>query len=247
VESKGQTRETDVSLVIPVYNEETRLPRALNSLLDFLGTQGFSWEILIVDDGSIDRTAEIAKEVAEKTGQLHYLHTPHRGKGHAVRTGMLAAGGTFRFYSDADLSVPIDDLSRFLPALEQADVAIGSREAAGAVRFNEPRYRHAIGRVYNLLVRILLTPGLQDTQCGFKGFRGDVARELFSRQAMEDWGFDVEILYLAQRLGYRIAEVPVHWTYGRHSRIRVLRDIWRMFRDVWRVRWRAWTRQYDPR
>jgi hypothetical protein len=160
---------------------------------------------------------------------------------------MLAARGRLCFFSDLDLSVPIEDMLRFFPALEQTPVAIGSREAPGAVRYNEPGYRHLMGRLYNLLVRMLLLPGVQDTQCGFKAFRHDVAVELFSRQQIDDWGFDIEVLYLARRLGYNIIEVPVHWTYAGHSRIRAWRDSWRMFRDIWRVRWRAWSGHYSLR
>ncbi len=233
-----------VSVVIPAYNEERRLPVTLPRVVRFLEGQDFPWEVLVADDGSTDRTAEIVAELAQQHPGLHLRRLPHRGKGSALRSGVLAARGVLRFLCDADLSVPIEDLPRFLPALEEAEVAIASREAAGAVRYDEPVYRHWMGRIYNLLVRLLLLPGIQDTQCGFKGFRGAVVEPLFSRQGMEGWGFDVELLYLARRQGYRIVEVPVHWTYGRHSRVRPLRDSWRMFRDLWRVRWLAWRGYY---
>jgi dolichyl-phosphate beta-glucosyltransferase len=160
---------------------------------------------------------------------------------------MLASRGRLCFLCDADLSVSIEDLPRFLPALEQADVAIASREAPGAVRCDEPGYRHLMGRLYNLLVRLLILPGIQDTQCGFKGFRRETVQPLFARQGMGGWGFDVELLYLARQLGYRIVEVPVHWTYGPHSRVRPWRDSWRMARDLLRVRWRAWRGDYRVR
>jgi glycosyltransferase involved in cell wall biosynthesis len=234
-----------VSIVIPVYNEERRLPRTLPPVLAYLAAQPFSWEVVCVDDGSTDRTVELVTEMARRFPQVRLLRMPHRGKGHAVRTGMLAARGSRRFYSDADFSVSIEDLARFLPVLEEAEVAIGSREAPGAVRYREPLYRHLMGRVYNRLVRLLILPGIQDTQCGFKGFREEVVEPLFSRQGMEGWGFDVELLYLARRAGYRVVEVPVHWTYGQHSRLRPFRDAWRMLADMLRVCWKAWTRQYD--
>ena len=233
-----------VSLVIPVYNEEHRLPRTIPGVLAFLERQGFSWEVLFADDGSADRTAEMVQQLTGEHAGVRLLPLPHRGKGHAVRSGMLAAQGRFCFYSDVDFSVPIEDLPRFLPALEGAEVAIASREAPGAVRRAEPAYRHLMGRFYNAMVRLLLLPGIRDTQCGFKGFRHEVVSHLFSRQGMEGWGFDIELLYMARRRGYRIVEVPVHWTYGRHSRIRPLRDSWGMFRDAWRVRWRAWRGLY---
>jgi glycosyltransferase involved in cell wall biosynthesis len=238
--------EPDLSLVIPAYNEECRLPDTLPQVLTFLGAQSFSWELLIADDGSTDSTADIAARFARREPRLRLLRLPHGGKGHAVRHGMQQARGHFCFLSDADLSVPIADLPHFLPALERADVAIASREAPGAVRYDEPSYRHLMGRVYNLMVRLLLLPGIQDTQCGFKGFRREVVEPLFSRSAMEGWGFDVELLYLARRRGYRIVEVPVHWTYGQHSRVHPLRDSWRMTRDLLQVRWQAWQRRYDP-
>jgi len=234
-----------ISVVIPAYNEERRLPQTLPRVLRFLQGQPLPWEVIVVDDGSVDRTAEIVAGMARQEPSLRLLRLPHRGKGSALRAGMLAAQGTYCFLCDADLSVPIEDLPHFLPALQEAEVAIASREAPGARRIGEPAYRHLMGRVYNFLVRLLLLPGIRDTQCGFKGFRREVVSPLFSRQGMEGWGFDVELLYLARRLGYRIVEVPVQWTYGRHSRLRLFRDPWRMFRDLWRVRWRAWLGRYS--
>ncbi len=248
--SPPETGEADnrpapqVSIIIPAYNEERRLPQTLPHVLHFLQGQSYPWEVIVVDDGSTDRTPEIVAEMARREPALRLLRLPHRGKGHALRAGMLAARGTYRFLCDADLSVPIEDLPAFLPALQEAEVAIASREAPGAMRIGEPAYRHLMGRIYNFLVRLFLLPGIHDTQCGFKGFREEAVGPLFSHQGMEGWGVDVELLYLARRLGYRIVEVPVRWTYGRHSRIRLLRDPWRMFRDLWRVRWRAWLGKY---
>lgn len=233
-----------ISLVIPAYNEERRLPQTLPRVVDYFQKQDTPWEVIIADDGSTDSTVAIVAEHSRAEPRLRLLRLAHGGKGHAVRAGMEAAAGRFCFVSDADLSVPIADLPRFLPALAEAEVAIASREAPGAVRYAEPAYRHLMGRVYNWLVRLVLLPGIQDTQCGFKGFRRDVVQPLFSRQGMEGWGFDVELLYLARQLGYRIVEVPVHWTYGQNSRIHPLRDAWHMGRDLLRVRWRAWRGNY---
>lgn len=236
-----------ISLVIPAYNEERRLPETLPRVLQFLEAQESAWEVIIADDGSTDRTALITEEYSRSQPRLRLLRLTHGGKGHAVRSGMLAAQGQFCFLSDADLSVPITDLPRFLPALQGAEVAIASREAEGAIRYGEPVYRHLMGRLYNLLVRTLLLPGIQDTQCGFKGFRRETVPALFGRQGLEGWGFDVELLYLARQRGYRIVEVPVHWTYGKHSRVHPLRDSWRMGLDLLRVRWRAWRGNYRQR
>lgn len=236
--------DPDVSFIVPVYNEELRLTPCLEQVLPFLRTQPFRWEVIVSDDGSRDGTVKIAESFARQCPELRILRLPHRGKGHAVRQGMLQARGRWRFFSDVDLSVPIEDLPPFLPVLERADVAIGSREVPGAARYNEPGYRHLMGRVYNLLVRIVLLPAVQDTQCGFKAFGQEAAVALFSRQEIEDFGFDIEVLYLARRFGYRVVEVPVHWTYGARSSVRPLRDSWRMFRDIWRVRLRAWQGRY---
>jgi hypothetical protein len=155
---------------------------------------------------------------------------------------MQAARGAYRFICDADLSMPIEELPRFLPpALAHADIAIASREAPGARRFNEPAYRHLIGRAFNLLVRWLAIPEIHDTQCGFKLFRAAAAEDLFSVQRLDGWTFDVEVLYIALRRGYRIVEVPIPWTHHPGSRVRVLRDSVTMFLDLFRIR-RAWRR-----
>jgi dolichyl-phosphate beta-glucosyltransferase len=181
VEAPSILEKPDVSFIVPVYNEEFRLPACLEQVLAFFRAQSFPWEIIVSDDGSSDGTVEIAESFARQCPELRILRLPHRGKGHAVRQGILQSRGRWRFFSDVDLSVPIADLLPFLPVLGQADVAIGSREAPGAVRYNEPGYRHLMGRVYNLLVRIVLLPAIQDTQCGFKAFAEDAAVALFSR------------------------------------------------------------------
>ena len=179
---------------------------------------------------------------------VRVLHEAVRGKGAAVRTGALAALGAWVFLADADLSMPIEEVERFLPARTgDADIAIASREAPGAVRYDEPELRHLMGRVFNLWVRLLAVPGIADTQCGFKCFRGAVARDLFARQTVRDWTFDVEILFLARRAGYRLVEVPIHWTYKANSRVNPLRDALRMAAGVLRVRWNAIAGVYGRR
>ncbi len=244
MEKQGTLPHLDISVVIPAYNEEKRLPETLPHVLNFLESQDRKWEVLVVDDGSVDRTAEIVEQLVREHPGLELVRERHGGKGHAVRSGMQRARGAFVFLSDVDLSVPIEDLPRFLPALETAEVAIGSREGPGAIRYNEPAYRHWMGRIYNLLVRVVLLPGIHDTQCGFKGFRREAATVLFARQGMSGWGFDVEILYMARQRGYKVAQVPVHWTFGLHSRVRPVRAAWDMVRDLLRVRWQAWRGYY---
>jgi len=226
-----------LSIIIPAYNEESRLPETLEKIARFLDQQSYPAEIIVVENGSSDRTLAIAREFAAQDGRVRALHEERRGKGRAVRSGMLAAGGEHRFICDADLSMPIEQVNRFLPPqLEGVDIAIASREAPGAVRYNEPEYRHLTGRVFNALVRWLALPGLQDTQCGFKCFRAEVVEEVFPRQTIDGWTFDVEVLYIARRRGYHIREIPIDWTFNPDSKVRVLRDSWRMFRDLLMIR-----------
>jgi glycosyltransferase involved in cell wall biosynthesis len=172
-----------LSIIIPAHNEETRLPRTLEQVFAFLASQEYSAEVIVVENGSSDRTLEVAQGFASDHANLTVIHSAARGKGLAVRTGMLAASGDYRFMCDADLSMPIEQVNRFLPpALRDFDVAIGSREVKGARRYNEPAHRHLGGRLINLIIRLLILPSLQDTQCGFKCFRADVARDLFAHQ-----------------------------------------------------------------
>jgi dolichyl-phosphate beta-glucosyltransferase len=226
-----------LSLVIPAHNEAQRLPPSLDKIDAFLRQQSYTAEVLVVENGSLDKTLEVAQAYARKTPYLRVLHETARGKGLAVRRGMLEARGAYRFICDADLSMPIEQVSRFLPpALDNPAVVIGSREVAGAVRYNEPAYRHLIGRVFNTLVRWAALPGLQDTQCGFKCFRADVADLVFPRQTMVGMSFDVEVLFIARRLGYHIDEVPIDWYFDPDSRVRLVQDSLRMFMDLMTIR-----------
>lgn len=227
-----------LSLIIPAYNEEERLPRTLTNIQTFLQEQPYDSEILVVENGSRDRTAEVAAGFAP---EVRLLREKERGKGLAVRRGMLEASGEYRFICDADLSMPIEEVNRFLPPrLDDYDIAIGSREVEGSIRYNEPAYRHWVGRTFNVLVRTLAVPGFQDTQCGFKCFTADAAESLFPLQRIDGWTFDVELLFVALRLGYRVKEVPIHWYYFPGSRVRMVRDSWTMLTDLFRIRsnWR---------
>ena len=235
-----------LSIIVPAYNEENRLPRSLEQILEFAAQQTFGVEVIVVDDGSQDDTAAIVDEVHQHSPFVCVIRNPHRGKGYAVKTGMLAGSGEYLFLCDADLSMPIAEVLTFLPPrLEGYDVAIGSREIQGARRYNEPPYRHLMGRMFNLIVRIFAVRGFQDTQCGFKSFRHDAARTLFSLQTMDGFGFDVEVLFIAQRKGYRILEVPIDWCHVSNSRIDPVKDTLKMVRDVLRVRWNNWKGLYD--
>ena len=225
------------SIVIPAYNEERRLPFTLEKILAYLDQQSFSSEILVVENGSQDRTLAIAQEFAGHYASVRALHEDERGKGRAVSRGMLEARGEYRFMCDADLSMPIEELSHFLALAPRGfDIAIASREAPGAIRYHEPIYRHIGGRVINLMIRILALPGLQDTQCGFKCFRAQVAEDLFPRLTLGGWSFDVELLYIARLRGYRIQEVPIQWYFSAESKISPVGDAMQMGLDLLAIR-----------
>lgn len=236
-----------LSIIIPAHNEEHRLPSSLEKVLSFLITQPYQAEVLIIENGSQDRTAEVAQEFVEHRPNVFLLREPLPGKGLAVRRGMMEAKGEYRFICDADLSMPIEEVNCFIPPqLQDFDIAIASREVPGAIRYNEPLYRHWIGRGFNLLVRILATPGVHDTQCGFKCFKAEVAEELFKIQVLDGWAFDVEVLFIALKRGCKLVEVPIPWYYISGSRVRLFRDALAMFSDLIRIR-RNWRRGvYGP-
>lgn len=235
-----------LSIIIPAHNEERRLPATLEQVYQFLQTQPYTAEIIVVENGSHDRTLEVAQEFCKRIPILRVIHEEARGKGLAVKRGMLEARGEYRFFGDADLSMPIAEVNRFIPPqLPDMDIAIGSREAHGAVRYDEPHYRHWIGRAFNTLVRWLALPGLNDTQCGFKCFRAAVAEEIFPLQTFIGMSFDVEVLFAARRRGYRIVEVPIPWYFNPDSRVRIFRDSLRMGLDLFTIRLNAWRKLYD--
>jgi len=236
-----------LSIILPAHNEQDRLPDSLTRILAFLAAQSLEAEVIVVENGSTDRTAEVAEAFAHRHPSLRVLREARRGKGLAVRRGILAATGDYRFICDVDLSMPIDQVPRFLPpALVEVPIAIASREAPGAIRYSEPPHRHWVGRGFNLLVRLLAVPGLQDTQCGFKCFRADAAEELFRLQVLDGWTFDVEVLFLARRRGYRVVEIPIPWYYAPGSRVRLARDSVAMLTDLLRIRWYAARGSYGP-
>ncbi|MEL7645208.1 MAG: dolichyl-phosphate beta-glucosyltransferase [Anaerolineaceae bacterium] len=226
-----------LSIIIPAHNEALRLPAALERVAAFVRAQSYPCEVLVVENGSKDETAAIARAWLEKLPELRVLSLQEAGKGSAVKAGMLAARGACRYMADTDFSVPLEELPRILEAMQAgADVAIGSREAPGALRIGEPFYRHWSGRFFNMLVRWWVVPGIQDTQCGFKCFSAGAAEALFPLQTMSGWSFDVEVLAAAQQNGYRVQEVPVTWTYGTGSRIKPLRDAYALVSELWKIR-----------
>jgi len=226
-----------LSLVVPAYNEERRLPRTLPGVIEHLRRKEWSWELRVVDDGSADGTCAYVESLAADEPRVVLQREPHRGKGGAVRAGMLASDASLRFLCDADFSMPVHEVDRFLPPyLSDYDVAIGTREGPGAHRVGEPESRHVMGRVFNGLIQATLLPGIADSQCGFKCFTAEAAEALFSRQTIEGFAFDVEILYLARRLGLGVVEVPITWYYDDVSSVKPVRDTWRMLKEVLRIR-----------
>jgi len=237
-----------LSIVIPAYNEEKRLPDTLEKVIAFTDRQAYPSEVLVVENGSQDRTYAVAQAFAEHYDQVILLKEEQRGKGLAVQRGMLTARGEYRFMCDADLSMPVDEISRFIPpTLQDYDIAIGSREAPGAIRYNEPQYRHLGGRAVNTMIRVLALPGLQDTQCGFKCFTASVADELFRLQTLTGWSFDIELLYIARRRGYRIVEVPIPWYFNPESKLNVVKDAIKMGTDILTIHLNQLKGRYDSK
>ena len=232
-----------LTIIIPAYNEAQRLPHSLARIATFLRAQSFTTEILVVENRSTDETSEVVRNFAQTVAAsdpftLELLHSAP-GKGAAVKTGMLVGKGDYLFICDADLSMPIEEVAKFLPPQQEPkgyDVAIASREIAGAVRYNEPFYRHLMGRVFNHVVRKLIIPGIEDTQCGFKMFTRDAAAQVFPHQTIDGWGFDPEILYISHIRGLLLVEVPINWYYMAESRVNPLVDTFTMVREVLRIR-----------
>lgn len=232
-----------LTIVIPAYNEESRLPQSLERIGDFLRRQSYRSEVLVVENGSTDNTSGVVQAFGVHVSPddpftVELLHSA-QGKGAAVKTGMLVGQGDYLFICDADLSMPIEEVQKFLPpqmAHGQYEVAIASREVEGAVRYNEPTYRHIMGRVFNYIVRRLIIPGIEDTQCGFKCFTREAAQEIFPYQTINGWGFDPEVLYIARLRGLRVVEVPINWYYMAESRVNPIRDTINMLREVLRIR-----------
>lgn len=227
-----------LSIIIPAFNEAKRLPDTLKQIVKFIENQDYSSELIVVDNASSDRTGDILSGFAQRCSFLKCIYESVKGKGAAVRAGVMASKGEFLLISDADLAVPIGELNKLLTPLIQSnvDIAIASRELPGANRYNEPFYRHLIGRCFNRLVRAILLPGLQDTQCGFKCFRHTIAKKIFSSSTVNGWSFDAEILNIAILNGYRILEVPVDWYYRKFSSVNLFRDPLYMLWDIFRIK-----------
>ncbi|MBN1689189.1 MAG: glycosyltransferase family 2 protein [Candidatus Omnitrophica bacterium] len=228
-----------LSVIIPAFNEEKRIQETLGRIVSFLHEQPYSSEVIVVDDGSTDATVQAARD---KLNDFRHkiLETPKNiGKGHAVRWGMLTGEGQYLLFCDADLSTPIEEVNRFMAAHEDGyDIVIASRGLKNSnVEVHQSALRETMGKVFNLCARTLVFRGIHDSQCGFKCFKHEVAKDLFEKQKILGFGFDAEIIYLAQRKGYRIFEAPVTWRNSPNSRVSIILDPIRMFLDLVRIRW----------
>ncbi|HEX3822705.1 MAG TPA: dolichyl-phosphate beta-glucosyltransferase [Candidatus Sulfotelmatobacter sp.] len=236
------------SIVIPAYNEEPRLAATLNSVLAYVHAQAWDAEVIVVNDGSRDRTVEIVKTFAAKDPVLRLVENPgNRGKGYSVRNGMLNSRGRIVLFTDADLSSPIEEAPKLFNALDEgADIAIGSRWLRSEMQTHrQPLHRQLFGRIFNLLLRVILGLPFADTQCGFKAFKRPAIDAIFPLQRIERWGFDPEILFLARKFKFKVKEVPVAWGHSGDTRINPLVDGSRMVQEILRIRWNDLTGKYD--
>jgi len=237
------------SIILPAYNESARITATLDKILVHSTERGWNVEVIVVNDGSSDCTAEIVLEYAKKYAALRLLENPgNRGKGFSVRNGMLHAKGDVLLFSDADLSSPIEEADKLFTAIVKgADIAIGSRWIDSRLQIRrQPLHRRIFGRIFNLALRLILGLQFKDTQCGFKAFTRRSAQAIFPQQKIERWGFDPELLYLARKFGFTVSEVPVAWAHREGTRIHPLRDGVRMFVELLRIRWYALKGNYVP-
>jgi dolichyl-phosphate beta-glucosyltransferase len=236
------------SIIIPAYNESQRISASLDKILAYIAEQQWGAEVIVVNDGSRDNTAEIVREFAKSHPMVRLLENPgNRGKGYTVRNGMMHAHGDILLFTDADLSSPIQESKKLFAAINGgADVTFGSRWLQAELQTErQPLYRQVFGRIFNLLLRIILGLKYKDTQCGFKAFTRKAAHQIFSRQMIDRWGFDPEILFLAEKFGFKVAEVPVEWAHDDRSKINPVTDGAKMFVEMLRVRWASLTGKYD--
>jgi len=237
-------------VVVPAYNEQERLPRTLLRLHEYYESQEYPYDVAIVSDGSKDGTAQLVKDFVLTHPKFRLIeYTPNRGKGHAVRVGILAAEGDLILFCDADLATPQEETEKLLPhMLKGADVAIGSRPIAGAtLEIRQPWYRELMGRAFNKVVQLLGVRGIDDTQCGFKMFTRAAAMDIFKRTKLTGYGFDFESLMIARDLGYRIDEVPIRWMHQEGSKVNPIRDGMRMLAELVKLRFQGKKARIKPR
>jgi dolichyl-phosphate beta-glucosyltransferase len=239
----------ELSIIIPAYNEELRLSATLSRIADYVQASGRETEVLVVDDGSEDRTAAVADSFRAKIPSLRVISNGvNRGKGYSVRRGMQEAIGRIALFTDADLSAPIEETDKLIDALKAYDIAIGSRAIdRSLITVHESRFREFAGIIFNKIVRIILRLPFVDTQCGFKAFLRERCSIMFEQQRIERFGFDPELLYLARHHGLRAVEIPVRWGHSPATKVNMLRDSIQMFLDVFAIRWNALLGRYPRR
>ncbi len=237
-----------LSIVIPAYNEETLIEETLQYVIRYLEGKGFLDEILVVCDGCKDNTAAIAKRCAQKNDKIRVIERKtNKGKGYSVREGCLKANGEYIVFTDADLSTPIEETEKILKWLQGGyDIAIGSRALKESdIQVHQSWYRETMGKIFNLFVQALAVKGIKDTQCGFKGFKKEVVKEVFPRQTIDGFSFDVEVLYIARKLGYKIKDFPVRWLNRAESKVNPLTHSLQMFVDLLKIRIKDWKGDYE--
>ncbi len=259
VHFKGKTRSVQgaavsqypkISIVIPAFNEAGRIPATLDAVIECVRTQKWDVEIIVVNDGSTDNTAQLVNDIARNAPELRLLENPgNRGKGYAVRNGVLHSLGDVVMFTDSDLSAPIIEAERLFAAIAGgADIAIGSRWLATSRQTHrQPLYRQFFGRCFNAVCRMVMRLPFADTQCGFKAFTRAAAQTVFQLQTIERWGFDPEILFIALKRGFKVQEVPVSWAHDARTRMSYLRDGLQMLKELLIVRWNALTGHYSRR
>lgn len=228
-----------LSVVIPVYNEEKRIGKTLDKIILYLNSRNYSYEIMVVNDGSTDRTSNVVKKFTDRYKYVHFIESGmNQGKGFSVRKGMLTSSGQYVLFSDADLSTPIEEVEKLIEWFGTGyDIVIGSRGLRNSdIQIHQPWYRESMGKIFNILVRLITVRGIKDTQCGFKCIRKEVIPNIFNKQTITHFSFDVELLWIALRQGYRIKEVPVRWLNDAQSRVNPVLDSMRMFLDLIKIR-----------
>lgn len=235
-----------LSIVVPMYNEEQRVEKTVNSLNKYLAGAPFEPEVIFVDDGSTDRTISKLESLPRQFGGFTLFHQTNFGKGKALKTGILKSQGDYVLFMDADMSTPIEELIKFLPECDRGtEMVIGSRKTRGAnVLKHQHPWRQKLGEGFTLLSNFLLVPGITDFTCGFKLMRMDVAKKIFGSQKIERWGYDSEIIFLAKKYGYKVVEIPVTWSNDDRTRVNLFKDVWRSFTDLIKIRYYDLTNQY---
>lgn len=240
--------EVFLSLVIPVFNEEKRIKKGITHAIIYLSKQSYTWEIIIIDDGSKDKTLKLAKSLLKNYRHSIFTHPKNQGKGAAIRDGMLLAKGNYLVFSDIDFSTPITELPKLIHTLKNCDVAIGvRRHPKSQVLVHQPKLRELLGQVFTLLTNVIATPGIYDVTCGFKGFQKSAAKKIFSAGKINAWAFDAENLFLARKYGFKIVQVPVVWADNSATKVKMMKDGVMAFADLTKIRFFDLLKAYDEK